>query len=91
MIIQMIVVASNPRFIITCKRNKGGTQKLPKYVTYTETEKLKKSSNKKNINPIKKFLIGIFGEEIDYNKFNKESKWSIRKEERDDERKTKKW
>lgn len=67
----MIVALSNPRFVVTCKKNKGGTQKLPKYVTYTETEKLKKSSNKKNINPIKKFLIGIFGEEIDYNKFNK--------------------
>ena len=67
----MIVVASNPRLmVVTCKKNKGGTQKLPKYVTYTETEKLKKSSNKKNINPIKKFLIGIFGEEIDYDKFN---------------------
>ena len=52
----MIVVASNPRvMVVTCKKNKGGTQKLPKYVTYTETEKLKKSSNKKNINPIKKF------------------------------------
>ena len=62
----MIVVASNPRvMVVTCKKNKGGTQKLPKYATYTETEKLKKSSNKKNINPVKKFLIGIFGEEID--------------------------
>ena len=87
----MIVVASNPRvMVVTCKKNKGGTQKLPKYVTYTETEKLKKSSNKKNINPIKKFLIGIFGEEIDSDKFNKESKWSIRKEEEDDDRETKK-
>ena len=89
MIIQMIVALSNTRFVVTCKKNKGGTQKLPKYVTYTETEKLKKSSNKKNINPIKKLLIGIFGEEIDYNKFNKESKWSIGKQERDDEGKTK--
>ena len=87
----MIVVANNPRvMVVTCKKNKGGTQKLPKYVTYTETEKLKKSSNKKNINPVKKFLIGIFGEEIDYAKFNKESKWSIRKEEEDDDRETKK-
>ena len=50
----MIVVASNMRvMVVTCKKNKGGTQKLPKYVTYTETEKLKKSSNKKNINPIR--------------------------------------
>ena len=88
----MIVALSNPKLVVvTCKKNKGGTQKLPKYVTYTETKKLKKSSNEKNINPIKKFLIGIFGEEIDYNKFNKESKWSIGKKERDDERKTKKW
>ena len=87
----MIVVASNPRvMVVTCKKNKGGTQKLPKYVTYTETDKLKKSSNKKNINPIKKFLIGIFGEEIDYDKFNKGSKWAIRKEEEDDDRETKK-
>ena len=87
----MIVVASNPRvMVVTCKKNKGGTQKLPKYVTYTETEKLKKSSNKKNINPIKKFLIDIFGEEIDYDKFNKGSKWAIRKEEEDDDRETKK-
>ena len=86
----MIVVASNPRvMVVSCKKNKGGTRKLPKYVTYTETQKLKKSSNKKNINPIKKFLISIFGEEIDYDKFNKESKWSIRKEE-DNDRETKK-
>ena len=85
----MIVALSNTRFVVTCKKNKGGIQKLPKYVTYTETKKLKKSSNEKNINPIKKFLIGIFGEEIDYDKFNKESKWSIRKEE-DDDRETKK-
>jgi len=35
-------------------------------------------------------LTSIFGEEIDYDKFKKESKYAIRVEENDD-RKTKKW
>ena len=83
----MIVALSNSRFVVTCKKNKGGTQKVPKYTSYTEIKKLKKS----NINPLKQFLTGIFGEEIDYNKFNKESKYAIRVEEDDDKRKTKKW
>ena len=86
----MIVALSNSRFVVTCKKNKGGTQKVPKYTSYTEIKKLKKSNDKSNINPLKQFLTGIFGEEIDYDKFNKESKYAIRVEE-DDERKTKKW
>ena len=82
----MIITQSNPRVVVvTCKKNKGGTPKRPKYTTYTELKKLKKSSPK----PIKKFLTGIFGEEIDYDKFNKESKYAIRLD--DDINKTKKW
>lgn len=82
----MIITQSNPRVVVvTCKKNKGGTQKRPKYTTYTELKKLKKSSP----NPIKQFLTGIFGEEIDYDKFNKESKYAIRVD--DDINKTKKW
>ena len=82
----MIITQSNPRVVVvTCKKNKGGTQKRPKYTTYTELKKLKKSSP----NPIKKFLTGIFGEEIDYDKFNKESKYAIRLD--DDINKSKKW
>ena len=86
----MIVALSNSRFVVTCKKNKGGTQKRPKYTTYTEIKKVKKSNNKSSPNPLKQFLTGIFGEEIDYNKFNKESKYAIRVED-DDKRKTKKW
>jgi len=86
----MIVALSNSRFVVTCKKNKGGTQKVSKYTSYTEIKKSKKSNDKSNINPLKQFLTGIFGEEIDYDKFNKESKYAIRVEE-DDERKTKKW
>lgn len=82
----MIVALSNSRFVVTCKKNKGGTQKVPKYTSYTEIKKLKKS----NINPLKQFLTGIFGEEIDYDKFKKESKYAIRVDE-DDLHKTKKW
>ena len=82
----MILTQGNPRVVVvTCKKNKGGTQKRPKYTTYTELKKLKKSSP----NPIKKFLTGIFGEEIDYDKFNKESKYAIRLD--DDINKSKKW
>ena len=82
----MIIALSNPRVVVvTCKKNKGGTQKRPKYTTYTELKKLKKSSP----NPLKQFLTGIFGEEIDYDKFNKESKYAIRVD--DDINKTKKW
>jgi len=82
----MILTQCNPRVVVvTCKKNKGGTQKRPKYTTYTELKKLKKSSP----NPIKQFLTGIFGEEIDYDKFNKESKYAIRVD--DDINKTKKW
>jgi len=86
----MILTQCNPRVVVvTCKKNKGGTQKRPKYTTYTELKKLKKSKNKLSTNPIKQFLTGIFGEEIDYDKFNKESKYAIRVD--DDINKSKKW
>ena len=86
----MIITQSNPRVVVvTCKKNKGGNQKTPKYTTYTELKKLKKSKNKFSTNPIKQFLTGIFGEEIDYDKFNKESKYAIRVD--DDINKSKKW
>lgn len=87
----MIIALSNPRVVVvTCKKDKGGTQKIPKYTTYTEIKKSKKPGKKSSPNPLKQFLTGIFGEEIDYDKFNKESKYAIRVED-DDERKTKKW
>ena len=86
----MILTQGNPRVVVvTCKKNKGGTPKRPKYTTYTELKKLKKSKNKFSTNPIKQFLTGIFGEEIDYEKFNKESKYAIRVD--DDINKSKKW
>ena len=86
----MILTQCNPRVVVvTCKKNKGGTQKRPKYTTYTELKKLKKSKNKLSTNPIKQFLTGIFGEEINYDKFNKESKYAIRVD--DDINKSKKW
>jgi len=87
----MIVALNKPSVVVTCKKNKGGTHKLPKYTTYTEIKKSKKPDNKSSPNPLKQFLTGIFGEEIDYNKFNKESKYAIRVEDDDDKRKTKKW
>ena len=86
-----IVVPSNPRVVVvTCKKNKETTRKVPKYTTYTEIKRIKKSENKSSTNPIKQFLTGIFGEEIDYDKFKKESKYAIRLDE-DDLHKTKKW
>ena len=85
----MIVALNNSRFVVTCKKNKEGTQKVPKYTSYTEIKKLKKSNDKSNINPLKQFLTGILGEEIDYDKFKKESKYAIRLD--DDINKSKKW
>ena len=39
----------------------------------------KKEEEKKDINPIKKFIMKIFKmKEIDYDKFRKENKWAIR-------------
>tara|TARA_R100000900_G_scaffold135703_1_gene113402 strand:+ start:66 stop:269 length:204 start_codon:yes stop_codon:yes gene_type:complete len=39
----------------------------------------KKEEEKKDINPIKKFIMKVFKvEEIDYDKFRKENKWAIR-------------
>ena len=37
----------------------------------------KKEEEKKDINPIKKFIMKVF-KEIDYDKFRKENKWAIR-------------
>ena len=79
-----------PKFIITCKtQGMKKTKKkkvLPKYTTHKD---LKLEMNK--VNPLKKFLTKFFGEEIDYKKFNKESKWAIRIDEDDTNGKTKKW
>ena len=87
----MIITQSNPRVVVvTCKKNKGTIRKLPKYTTYTKIKRIKKSENKSNTNLIKQFLTGIFGKEIDYDKFKKESKYAIRVDE-DDLHKTKKW
>ena len=78
-----------PKFIITCKtQDMKKTKKkkvLPKYTTHKD---LKLEMNK--VNPLKKFLTKFFGEEIDYKKFNKESKWAIRIDEDDTDGKTKK-
>ena len=39
----------------------------------------KKEEEKKDINPIKKFIMKVFKvQEIDYDKFRKENKWAIR-------------
>ncbi len=45
----------------------------------------KKEEEKKDINPIKKFIMKVFKvEEIDYDKFRKENKWAIRPAEKKD-------
>ena len=45
----------------------------------------KKEEEKKDINPIKKFIMKVFKvEEIDYDKFRKENKWAIRPVEKKD-------
>jgi len=50
----------------------------------------KKTNDNNKFNSLKKFFTNLFGEEIDYEKFNKESRFAIRIEE-DKENKTKKW
>lgn len=45
----------------------------------------KKEEEKKDINPIKKFIMKVFKvKEIDYDKFRKENKWAIRPVEKKD-------
>ena len=45
----------------------------------------KKEEEKKDINPIKKFIMKVFKvEEIDYDKFRKENRWAIRPVEKKD-------
>lgn len=45
----------------------------------------KKEEEKKDINPIKKFIMKVFKlKEIDYDKFQKENKWAIRPAEKKD-------
>jgi hypothetical protein len=84
-----------PKLNIVCKTRdiKKQNKKMPKYTTHKDlklemNKKKNKSDNK--VNFLKKFFTSLFGEEIDYEKFNKESRFAIRIEE-DDERKTKKW
>ena len=78
-----------PKFNVVCKTQDSKTikKKVPNYSTQKD---LKLEMNK--VNPLKKFLTTFFGEEIDYKKFNKESKYAIRINEDDDtDGKTKKW
>ncbi len=78
-----------PKMFITCKTRdtKNKKKKVPKYTIHRD---LKLEMNN-NDNILKKFFIKFLGEEIDYEKFNKESKWAIRINEDDTDGKTKKW
>ena len=83
-----------PKLNIVCKtqRIKKQNKKMPKYTTHKDLKlemNRKKTNDDNKVNFLKKIHTRFFGEEIDYEKFNKESKYAIRIEE--DERKTKKW
>ena len=83
-----------PKLNIVCKTQDTKIQKkkVRKYSTYKDLKlemNKKKPSDDNKVNPFKKFFPKIFGDEIDYEKFNKESKWAIRINEEDG--KTKKW
>tara|TARA_B100000427_G_scaffold242139_1_gene205054 strand:+ start:742 stop:1011 length:270 start_codon:yes stop_codon:yes gene_type:complete len=83
-----------PKLNIVCKTQgtKIQKKKVRKYSTYKDLKlemNKKKPSDDNKVNPFKKFFTKIFGNEIDYEKFNKESKWAIRINEEDG--KTKKW
>ena len=80
---------------IVCKTqgNKKQNKKKSKYTTYKDLKlemNRKKTNDNNKFNSLKKFFTNLFGEEIDYEKFNKESRFAIRIEE-DKENKTKKW
>jgi len=83
-----------PKLKIVCKTQciKKEKKKMPKYTTHKDLKhemNRKKTNDDNKVNFLKKILTRFFGEEIDYEKFNKESRFAIRIEE--DERKTKKW
>lgn len=80
---------------IVCKTqgNKKQNKKKSKYTTYKDLKlemNRKKTNDNNKFNSLKTFFTNLFGEEIDYEKFNKESRFAIRIEE-DKENKTKKW
>ena len=84
-----------PKLNIVCKTqgNKKQNKKKSKYTTYKDLKlemNRKKTNDNNKFNSLKKFFTNLFGEEIDYEKFNKESRFAIRIEE-DKENKTKKW
>ena len=82
-----------PKLNIVCKNHdiKKYKKKIPKYTTHKDLKlEINKNETKRDkVNPLKLFFTNIFGEEIDYEKFNKESRWAIRINE--DDGKTKKW
>ena len=73
----------SPRLNVVCKTQDSKTinkKSYPKYTTYKDL-KLEINKNKPNndkVKSLKNFFIKLFGEEIDYEKFNKESMWAIR-------------
>ena len=84
-----------PKLNIVCKTqgNEKQNKKKSKYTTYKDLKlemNRKKTNDNNKFNSLKKFFTNLFGEEIDYEKFNKESRFAIRIEE-DKENKTKKW
>tara|TARA_B100000427_G_scaffold289359_1_gene265005 strand:+ start:293 stop:535 length:243 start_codon:yes stop_codon:yes gene_type:complete len=71
---------SRPKLIIKCSSN---NKKKPKYTKYKDIKKT--SEKEKNPFNMKGFLTKIFAPdgEIDYEHFNKNSKYAIRIEEKD--------
>tara|TARA_B100000902_G_scaffold180579_1_gene173550 strand:- start:502 stop:747 length:246 start_codon:yes stop_codon:yes gene_type:complete len=76
---------SRPKLIIRCSNDKKKTQKkMPKYTKYKDIKKT--SEKEKNPFNMKGFLTKIFAPdgEIDYEQFNKNSRYAIRIEEKED-------
>jgi len=71
---------SRPRLVIKCSSN---DKKKPKYTKYKDIKKT--SEKEKNPFSMKGFLTKIFAPdgEIDYEQFNKNSRYAIRIEEED--------
>ena len=72
---------SRPKLIIKCSSN---DKKKPKYTKYKDIKKT--SEKEKNPFSMKGFLTKIFAPdgEIDYEQFNKNSRYAIRIEEKDE-------
>ena len=74
-----MITVSRPRLVIKCSNDK----KKPKYTKYKDIKKT--PEKEKNPFSMKGFLTKIFAPdgEIDYEDFNKNSKYAIRIEEKD--------